>query len=146
MGISKSAKPRTDFILRTHYKSQPLRLYFYISCFVYPVHSLPLWDHEGVAISSATLSTVTLTYTQFAGGATINSRSAQNVKNTNNCTVNTSGEFVWNLRAEDTAISDSGIPVGQTEKHIAVFTWTWTDANTVAQVGKHIATISVENV
>lgn len=51
--------------------------------------------------------------------ATINSRYSQNIKNTNNFTVGTTGNVVWNVQPEDTTKLDAGAR----ELHIALITW-----------------------
>jgi hypothetical protein len=73
------------------------------------------------------ISTMTLTYFLYSTGAAINSRTAQNVKNTNNVTVSETGEVKWSLQAADTTCVDTTLDDGKLERHDAVFKWTTTD-------------------
>lgn len=82
-----------------------------------------LLDVDGTAIPTANLDALTLTLTNARTGATINSRSAQNVLNANNVTVNsTTGALTWLIQPEDTTMEDTS---ESWEDHIAKFDWTY---------------------
>jgi len=51
--------------------------------------------------------------------ATVNNRYSQDVLNTNNFTVGTTGNVAWNVQSEDTTKLDTGAQ----ELHIALVTW-----------------------
>jgi hypothetical protein len=74
------------------------------------------------------LSTLTLTYFNYSTSATINSRSNQNVLNTNNVTVSDTGEVKWSLQTADTTVVDTTLDDGKLERHEALFKWTTTDS------------------
>lgn len=78
------------------------------------------WRNEdGNAIALAEVSTLTLTYYQRFSGDIINSRSDQNVLNTNNVTYHaTSGLMTWTVQPADTAITDTALDI---EAHRALF-------------------------
>lgn len=86
------------------------------------VYSAQLLDQDGVAIPAASLVTLTLTLSVKDTGDIINSRSAQNVLNTNNVTVDASGNLVWTVQPADHAVVATGRKV---ERHRAVFDFTW---------------------
>ncbi len=98
-------------------------------------------DEDGTLISSADLDTVTLTLFNLSDAPTctiINSRTAQNVLNTNNVTIDTSGNLVWSVQPLDTAI----LGTGSIENHRAVFEWTY---NSGSKNGKHIIDMVIRN-
>lgn len=94
-------------------------------------------DEDGDGLGSAALQSLTLTYYNKADGEIINSRDGQNVLNTNNVTVDASGNGVWKLLAADTAIVDTTIKAGNDEVHIALFEWAWLDGDSDQRQGKH---------
>ncbi len=69
---------------------------------------------------------LTITLTLYAGTTTINSRSAQSVKNENDGTLASDGTLTVKLGPLD-AIIVGAATAGQMESHIARFTWTWND-------------------
>ena len=87
-------------------------------------YSGTLKDRAGAAIASASLTTLTATlyapgYT--AGSNIVNSRSAQNVLNANNCTLHaTSGLFEWEIQPADTTM----LTTESTAFHILLLQWT----------------------
>ena len=90
-----------------------------------------LLDTAGVAIPLANINSVTLTLTNAATGAVINSRNSQNVLNANNVTIHaTSGALSWLIQPGDTSLIDASSPY---EEHIAEITWTYE----TTKVGKH---------
>lgn len=79
-------------------------------------------DEDGTGIGSSSLTTLTLTLCVNGNlSRIINSRNQQNVLNTNNVTVNSSGNLVWQMTTTDNAIVDN-VP---TERHVAIFQWTY---------------------
>lgn len=75
------------------------------------------------AIASANVVSITMDLIDEVTGDTINSRSAQNVFNTNDCTYHaTSGLFTWNVQSEDVAIQNDSTPIGRRENHLATIT------------------------
>ena len=86
-------------------------------------------DGEDIALSSLTTLTLTLYYTNprletsdSNHLATINNRYSQDVKNTNNVTVSSTGAVVWSVLPADSAKLDS---TTSAETHVALFTWTY---------------------
>jgi hypothetical protein len=90
-----------------------------------------LLDTDGVAIPLANIVSCTLTMTNARTGAALNSRSAQNVLNANNVTINsTTGAITWLIQTGDTDLEDT---TQDWEDHVATFTWTYE----TSKVGKH---------
>jgi len=87
-----------------------------------------LKDADGTAIPNSDLLTLTLTLKDAATGATINSRSQQNVLGAaggtgqNNVTVDSNGAMAWSIQAADTSIHTANT---SSEDHIATFIWTF---------------------
>jgi hypothetical protein len=82
-----------------------------------------LTDETDTVIALAGISTLTLTVRDKLTNAVINSRSAQNVLNTNGVTVHaTSGLVTWTLTALDTTPLNRNQPFAS---HIAEFACTW---------------------
>jgi hypothetical protein len=99
-----------------------------------------LKDEAGVAISSASLTTLTLTLYPKATPATkINSRDAQNVLNANGVTVDMGGYLVWTASPADNVIMDAALTE---ETHMALFEFTWSAG---AKDGKHLIEFTVIN-
>ena len=96
-------------------------------------------DDLGNPLPAASLATLTLTlYVIKTDGTTgiVNSRNAQNVLNANNVTVNGNGAITWQLQVGDTTL----VEVLPFERHIALFTWTWTSGT-----GRHEVIFNVQN-
>lgn len=107
-----------------------------------PRYTAILQDDTGAPLPAVSLTTLTLTlYVIKSDGTTqiVNSRTAQNVLNANNVTVDGSGNLVWAIQTADTAILDDTLPV---EQHIALWTWTWA---TGAKTGRHELILVVKN-
>lgn len=85
-------------------------------------YTTTLKDETGAVIPAASLTALTLSLYEANGGATVNSRSNQNVLNANNVTVDSNGLLTWAIQPADTAIIDGTKAV---EPHIAVFRATW---------------------
>lgn len=100
-------------------------------------------DEDGTGIAAASLDTLTLTLYNKDDSEknTINSRSGQDVLNTNGVTVDGSGVLEWTMEPADNQIM--GTPaIGGTETHIALFEYTYSGAT---KAGKHEVEITVEN-
>jgi hypothetical protein len=102
-------------------------------------YTATLTDETGAPIDGTALDTATLTLYDVATEAVINSRSAQNVKNTNGVTISALGALVWVLSPADNAI----VGTGAIENHVALFTFTW--GGTGAKACTHDVTIRVRN-
>ena len=76
-------------------------------------------------ISSANLSSLTLTLYDKCTGTILNSRENQNVLNANNCTVDVNGLFTWNIQADDNQIVSTTLDAGEYEEHVGLLTWVW---------------------
>ena len=93
-----------------------------------PVYTVTLLDETDAAVPLTSISAITLTLYDRHTGGTINSRSAQNIKNANNVTIHaTSGLLTWSMQEADNAIQDSTLPAEIEEEHIALFQWTLSD-------------------
>lgn len=103
-----------------------------------PKITATIQDEDGVAISSANLTTLTLTLYNLSDSTIINSRSAQNVLNANNVTVDTNGLMTWSVQTLDTII----VGTSKYEEHRAVFEWTYSAG---AKNGKYVIDMSIYN-
>lgn len=88
-----------------------------------------LRDASGAAIgytgaADAGLQSLILTVNNAETGATVNSRSAQNVLNSNNVAVTSGGALTWSIQTGDTDIVSVG---SSSEDHVATFTFTHYD-------------------
>lgn len=90
-----------------------------------------LVDENGAAIPHTSLDALTCTlyyYNQLLLHGDryhmdiVNSRNNQNVLNTNNFTVNSSGVVVWNIQPNDTKKINQSTNL---EIHVALVTWKW---------------------
>jgi hypothetical protein len=88
-------------------------------------YTATLTDELGAAIDGTALDQALLTLTDVATGTTINSRSAQDVKNANNVTISAGGALVWALQPADMAIVSTTLATGQIEDHRALWVLTW---------------------
>ena len=95
---------------------------------------ITLLDEYGNAINPSSLLTLTLTLYDEATATLLNGRNAQNVLNQSGTgvTVATGGVLNWIMSPADNTIIDPYIPVGEHERHIALFRWTWTDGSGVS--------------
>jgi len=106
-----------------------------------PIYRATLQDEDGTAIPLADIDSMTLTLKDVRTGQAINSRSAQDVLNTNGVTIHaTSGLLTWQMEEEDTPIIGSAHPKpNQVEQHKAIFRWTYdTDRH-----GVHVVLLDV---
>lgn len=101
-----------------------------------------LKDENDDPVSVSNILTATLTYYDKRTGQIINSREAQNIKNANNVTIDTSGNLVWSIQPEDTIIVSSTIRSGCEEYHVGQISFTWSIA-AVAKAHNHIFEIAV---
>lgn len=95
--------------------------------------------NDGVTpIPAASLLTLTLTLYNIKSDGTvnhINGRNAQNVLNTNNVTIDASGNLTWAIQVADTTLVEA-LPF---ERHIALWEWTATGV-----AGKHEIVLVVQ--
>lgn len=94
-----------------------------------PRYTATIKDEQGVAVPGTALTALTLTYYNLATGTIINSRNDQNVLGTvspvNGVQVSEAGVLTWDLAELDVAIQSTSVPVGGTERHVALFSWTF---------------------
>jgi len=110
-------------------------------------YTATLQDETGAAIPLAELATLKLTFydaeqgePSVATGNILNSRNAQDVKNTNNVTVHaTSGLVTWSLQTADNPIKNANLA---TELHVARFDFTY---GTPTKTGRHEVGFRVRN-
>lgn len=102
-------------------------------------YTATLTDETGAPIDGTALDTATLTLYDKLTGTAINSRTAQNVKNTNGVSISAQGALVWVLTPADNAILGSGA----IEEHVALFQVTWGGGS--AKACPHAVTILVRN-
>jgi hypothetical protein len=103
-------------------------------------------DETGAGIPAASINTLTLTlYAQplelaspGTTAAIINSRSKQDILNTNGCTSSSSGALVMTFSPADNVIVGSG----QVERHVALFEYTYA---ATTKAGKEEVLIDVIN-
>jgi len=79
-------------------------------------------DYQGTGIPPGNLTSLTLTLYDESTGQILNNRSLQNVLNTNGVTIIGTGEMTWVMDPADNALIDAA---AVTERHIALFEWTW---------------------
>jgi len=79
-------------------------------------------DHAGVAVSSANLTTVTVTLYDKATAAIINSRDGQSILNVNGGTADTSGNGTLKLGPNDNVIVTAA---RKQEVHVALIQFTY---------------------
>jgi hypothetical protein len=103
------------------------------------IYTATIVGNDGVTpLPAATLLTLTLTlYVIKADGTVQTIRSAQNVLNANNVTVDAAGLLTWSIQVADTTLVVSTVPF---ERHVALFQWTWASG-----AGKHEVILSVKN-
>lgn len=97
-------------------------------------------DEAGDGIAASSLDTLTLTLYNLsdADKTIINSRSDQDVLNTNNVTVDSSGNLVWSVQALDTIIVSAPV----LEQHRAVFAWTYSSGT---KTGRYTIDMTIRN-
>lgn len=108
-----------------------------------PKYTATLLDEDGNAIPLSSIDTITLTLYNLSATTrdVINSRNAQDVKNTNNVTIHaTSGLLTWSMQIADNAIADA---LKRVERHRACFVFTYSGGT---KRGTHEVDFDVENI
>lgn len=118
------------------------------------VYKATLKAPDDSVVTTAQISTLEMIFYNHRDGAIINSRGTlssegvygfQDIYDTNNCTFGTSdGLLTWNMQVADNTIVDTTLAVGQTEKHMAVFKFTYSSGG--SHVGYHTEVFEVEQV
>jgi hypothetical protein len=85
--------------------------------------SATILDAAGVAVPVADISTATITL--LAGSTVVNSRTAQDCKNVNNVTINSSGGLVWSVQTADVLTTVR-------REHVATFLFVTTSGETIS--------------
>lgn len=96
-----------------------------------------LYDTSGAALAKAAIATLTATLQHITAAGvvtTINSRSAQDILDTNGGAVTTAGVLTLKLQPLDNVAVDA--TYGNVESHYLTIAWTWVDADTVTRTGK----------
>ena len=95
-----------------------------------------LVDENGAGVGSTILASLTGTLYDMSTAArtVINSRSAQNILNGNQCTMDAAGNFVFTWLPADQTILNPGRTV---EEHVFVITAKWTDVNNNPREANH---------
>ena len=117
-----------------------------------PTITAVLKDSDGTVVSVANVTALTLTYYNLNDGPTftiINGRTSsvsgstdgQDVLNTNNVTIDTSGNLKWIMQVEDTVILEDG---NVEECHRAIFKFTYNSSDGV-KIGKHSIDMTIVN-
>lgn len=84
-----------------------------------------LLDETGAGVPASSLTTLKLTLYDKLTGTVINSRDQQDVLNTNDVTIDNSGNLVWTMKPADNVILDDTLNV---ETHVALFEATWSSS------------------
>lgn len=83
-------------------------------------------DEDGSAVLLSSIGSITMTLIEERSATEVNDRTAQDVKNTNNCTFHeTSGLFTWNVQIGDTDIVNTNTGIGSREPHLATISFLW---------------------
>lgn len=106
-----------------------------------PLITCQIVDAAGAGLGPGSLASLTLTLYDRASGSIINSRSAQNVLNANQVTVDGSGNLQFSMNPADNPILDDTLDV---ETHVALFEWTWS-AGGGTKAGKYEIYLLVKN-
>lgn len=80
-------------------------------------------DEDGDAVPGSILESLTLSLTDLATAAVINSRNEQDVLGQNGVTVSEAGALIWTVDPDDNPILDDDRPKDET--HLAVFVAVW---------------------
>lgn len=97
-----------------------------------------LTDATGANLDTASILSLTLTLYNKSTSAIINSRNATNILNTGIGTLadNGDGDALMTIYLTGADNPNVGTAVGSLEEHIALVTWTWSDAQATTQTGK----------
>lgn len=82
-------------------------------------------DDLGGLLGSSDLTTLTLTITDQITSGIINSRFRQDILNTNDVTIDLTGNFSWSIQEEDNVIVGVTAVPGTVERHEVLIEWTW---------------------
>jgi hypothetical protein len=89
-------------------------------------YTCTLKDEDGSAVLLSSIGSITMTIIEDRLALPVNSRTAQDVLNANDCTYNaTSGLFTWNVQIEDTDIVNTNTAIGKREPHLATISFLW---------------------
>ena len=105
-----------------------------------------LYDASGAVLAKSAIVTLKATLINAADETTINSRSAQDIRDTNGGYVTSAGALTLKLQADDNIIVDSTIPTGESETHYIDIEWTWVDSDADTRKGKELKWFKVLNV
>lgn len=100
---------------------------------------LQLTDQDDAALTSAALTTVTLTLYERISGTILNSRSAQDIKDVNGGSISAGGLLTLILSHLDNALVSQA---RSQEEHVALIEWTWSSGT---RYGKKEITFTVLN-
>ena len=103
------------------------------------VYRATLKDEDDAVVPASALSSLTLTLYADRPEDIINSRSQQDVLNTNNVTLSSLGALVWIMQPADNAIVKTSRAY---EMHVALFEWTYASGT---KYGKHEVRFNVRN-
>jgi hypothetical protein len=87
------------------------------------VYTAVLKDEAGVVIPAASLASLTLSLYDVASATILNERDDQDALNTNNVTVDGSGNLAWSVQPADHAVVSTR--ANAIERHRAVFRYSW---------------------
>ena len=107
-----------------------------------PRYTCTIVDEDNEPIPDTDLTTLTVTIHDVATGTIINDREQQDALNDNGVTVNTDGELVFDMEADDMAIVSTTIAEGAIEEHCLLFEWTY---NSGDKAGKHRVVLLVKS-
>jgi len=100
------------------------------------------YDAGGTAEPRVTA--LTLSLVDGASGETVNSRSAQDVLNTNDVTVDGSGVLSWKIQPADLTVLAASADRA-TAEHVATFSWTYVDDDSATKYGRHEHRLRIRN-
>jgi len=80
-----------------------------------------LKDENGDPVDVADIDAATLTLFVPESGTIVNSRNKQDIKNTNNVTIDASGNLTWDIQPDDLEIIDTSDAENNREIHRALF-------------------------
>jgi len=89
-------------------------------------------DEDGEVVPGSTLQSLLLTLKH--GASVINGRNAQDVKNTNGCTIDEKGHLIWTMDPRDNPVNSPSLGDGLSEQHKATFVWTWAGGSKQGQI------------
>jgi hypothetical protein len=99
------------------------------------LYSFTVKDELGAPIDGGSLSSLTLTLRSIPSGTVVNNRSAQNVLNANDVTVDAFGLVTWAVTIADVTILDDTLDV---ETHRALFNFMWMSGGSMREFTKEM--------